>query len=388
MNTDIFQKLIWIMGVAVFICVSGCGLLSSKHTEKPKLPTFTPQATIQSIWSKDLGAGSDGRAKLSPFLFEKTLWTAHYNGLILGVDPETGSAHFSFKLKDNLTTGPAVNDENIWVGTARGELIALKRSSGRILWRAALGSEVVSAPVAQDEILAIHSVDGVLHVLNANTGVMLWVTERQSPVFNLRGLGQPVFQDDKIIAGFANGKLMAFQKESGQPLWERRIAIPQGGSELSRLVDIDASPVVEGEKVYAVAYQGNLISNHVDTGDVIWHHALSSVSGMVIFDNLLVVPDESGTLFGFDKTTGAVLWEQKALQGRSLSAPIATAEFIAVADNEGMVFVLSKQDGRLIGHGQAQGTLPSSLLSYQGNQFFVLDQKGRVTLYRIEPFQK
>lgn len=367
--TNIFRFGIWVLFAC---CVSSCSLFSSKNKEKP-LPLYQSEVNVRLVWSGTLGT--------DPVLFENTLWTAHPKGRIVGVDPENGKERFSFKIQDALSTGPLVTPEKIWVGTARGEILALLRSSRHISNRVSLSSEVITTPVLQEGVLVVQTADGMLHAIDTNGGAKLWSSEKQSPVFTLRGAGQPIFYQNQVVAGFANGKLIAFQKNNGQPIWEQRLGVVQGGSELSKLIDIDTSPLLEQNRIYAVAYQGELMALHAETGEILWHHPLAFSRGLVMLDQILVVPDEQGIVRGFDKITGTQLWEQKLLQGREFSLAISTSDFLVVADDE-MLFLFSKQ-GRLVGHLKTSLRQIASLLPYRANQFFAVDHQGQVALYAI-----
>lgn len=354
--------------------MGGCSLFPSKNKEKP-MPLYQKTANLQFIWSKTLGA--------RPTLFENTLWTAHNKSRkVIGVNPDSGAERVSFKMEDEPRTGLCITSDKIWVGTAKGEMLALSRTSGQVMHRVFLSNEAITTPVSQESVLVVQTADGTLHAIHIESGTKLWSSEKQSPVFNLWGAGQPIFYQDKTIAGFANGKLIAFQKNNGQPIWEQRLGVIQGGSELSKLIDIDVSPLLEHNRIYAVAYQGELAALSADTGEILWHHPLSFGRSLMMIDQALVIPDEQGLVRAFDKTTGTNLWEQKILQGRVLSDAIATTDFIAIADADGMLFVFSKQ-GQLMGHIKTGLKSITSLLSYQANQFFAVDHQGQVALYAI-----
>src|SRR3972149_3032234 len=88
------------------------------------------------------------------------------------------------------------------------------------------------------EILAIDRITGKIFGLNAEDGKRLWVYERSVPALTLRGSSAPVVSGDYIIAGFDDGRLAAIELQTGKPVWETRIALGSGRSELERMVSI------------------------------------------------------------------------------------------------------------------------------------------------------
>lgn len=75
------------------------------------------------------------------------------------------------------------------------------------------------------------------------------------PVLTLRGTGAPLIAGNMALAGLASGKVVAVDVQRGLPIWEQRVAIPQGRSELDRVVDIDGGLLLSGDTLYVVSYQ-------------------------------------------------------------------------------------------------------------------------------------
>ena len=65
--------------------------------------------------------------------------------------------------------------------------------------------------------------------------------------------------NDVVYTGFASGKVTALRAENGEPIWEQRVMLPEGRSELERIVDVDSTPLIAGGALFAVAYQGRAV---------------------------------------------------------------------------------------------------------------------------------
>ena len=71
-----------------------------------------------------------------------------------------------------------------------------------------------------------------------------------------------------VLSGFDSGKLIAFNPENGSLIWEARMALPKGRTDLERMVDIDGSPLLQGDVIYAVTYQGRSAHSPAEPAEV------------------------------------------------------------------------------------------------------------------------
>ena len=142
------------------------------------------------------------------------------------------------------------------------------------------------------------------------------------PRLTLRGTSRPVVAGELAISGFDNGRLMAVTLAAGNPAWDVAVGQPRGSSELQRLIDIDSPPAVDGDDVFAVAFQGRAVRLAHDTGLEIWSHEISSYRGLAADALGVYVSTAEGEVIKLDRASGAERWRQKALLRRSLSAPV------------------------------------------------------------------
>ena len=164
----------------------------------------------------------------------------------------------------------------------------------------------------------------------------------------LRGTSSPIIAENRLIAGFADGKLVALEKETGKRLWEAVIGLPTGRTDLQRMVDIDGLMQVSNDEVYAVTYQGRISAVSADNGRTIWTRDMSSYTGVTMDDNQLYLTDAKGQVWAIDRRSGATLWRQDALQDRDVTGPVTFGDTLAVADGAGYVHWLSKEDGAFV----------------------------------------
>jgi outer membrane protein assembly factor BamB len=121
-------------------------------------------------------------------------------------------------------------------------------------------------------------------------------------------------------------------------------------------VDIDSQPIIQGDYVYVVSYQGYLTVLSLKTGDISWRRRLSSFSGLAVDQDRVYVTDSRGKVWAFDKYTGSKRWVQNQLQGRELTRPVVTGQMLAFGDRDGYVHWLNRDNGALLGRYKAGGS--------------------------------
>jgi outer membrane protein assembly factor BamB len=202
------------------------------------------------------------------------------------------------------------------VSTSDAQVLALSIEDGSIVWRTQVSSEVLAVPRIDLGVVVIQTVDGAITGLSGEDGHQLWVSDHSVPVLTLRGTSTPAVERGIVVSGFPSGKVVALTTEKGLQVWETNIAIPQGRSELERLVDVDADPVIVGTTVYVVSYQGKIAIIDYKTGISAGPATCRLCRSGVDFAQVYVMDSRSEL-----GDTGASVWKQDKLHNRALTAP-------------------------------------------------------------------
>ena len=341
-----------ILGMVALAAV-GCASRSVREPPSP-LVEFTPRASIETLWTADIGSGA-GRQMLRPALSDGVVYAADATGEVSAYRSDTGRRIWEADLELPVSGAVGVGEGLVFIGTRKGALIALDATSGKELWRAAVSSEVLAPAVARRGVVAVQTVDGKLVGLSASDGKRLWLYERTEPALSLRGTSAPIIVDDVVLSGFASGRLVGLQLRDGRVLWELPVSQPRGRNEIERLVDVDASPIVRGDMLYAVSYRGKLVAANLRAGSVAWSRDISSYAGLALDGKNIYVTDDVGQVYAFDQRTGANVWRQEKLRGRGVSAPMYVDGRVAVGDTEGYIHYLAVDDGSLLARHRVAG---------------------------------
>ena len=372
--------------LAAALALSGCGTLTgflSDDEDEPapaKLESFEPATGIRTLWSRRIASGEDGQQlDLRAVLADGRLFAAGHDGDVAAYDPSTGERLWETETGLSLTGGPGAGSGLVVVGDSSGGVVALSSADGTAAWRAQLTSEVLSAPAVGDRMVAVRTVDGKLYGLDAASGARIWVYDRTVPALSLRGTSAPIIAGEAVIAGFDSGHLTAISLADGQRLWEFQVSAPTGQTELERLVDIDADPVVAGGAVYAAAFQGRVAAFELRTGRPLWQRDMSSHAGMGAGRGLIYVTDEESHVWALDRGTGASLWRQDGLARRGVTRPVEFGGYVVVADREGYVHWLSIDDGRFAARTRAGGSAVLAPPVTGETAVYIFDGSGTLT---------
>jgi outer membrane protein assembly factor BamB len=334
---------------------SGCTALGNlfdnpDNTAEPaELVDFEPTIKVRTVWQRRVGSGAGNLfLKLRPAIDGERVYAATRDGRVRAFDARTGESVWDTETDSPLSGGPGVGDGLVLLGTSDGEVIALGEDDGEIKWRARVSSEVLSSPGSRGGVSVARTIDGKLFGLSADDGTRLWVYDRTTPVLTLRGTSSPALAEGAAIAGFDNGQVVAIALSNGQPLWEARVAVPRGRTELERMVDIDADPVIEDKAVYAVTYQGQVAALELFSGEVIWRRDMSSHAGLGVGPENIYVTDDASHVWALNRANSASMWRQAKLEARHVSPPAVFGQFVVVGDLEGYVHWLRREDGQFV----------------------------------------
>ena len=341
---------------AALCLLSGCGAVNNylggeDNTAQPAaLEEIIPQVKIIELWSHSVGAGpEDLFLKLTASVAGGRVFAADRKGRVSAFDAVSGELLWVTKTKKAIGGGPGVGSGVVVVGTRNGAVLALSPADGTIIWKSRVSSEVLSSPKASEGVVVVRTVDGKLFGLNATDGEHLWIYDRGVPTLSLRGTSAPVISSGVAVAGFDGGRLVGVSLLTGQPLWETQIALPNGRSELDRMVDIDGTIAIDDQTVYVVTFQGRTAAVDLFSGTILWRRDMSSHAGIGLDKAAVYVTDEESHVWALDRTNSASIWRQTGLEARSLTPPVSFKNYIVVGDFDGYVHWLRRDDGEFVG---------------------------------------
>ncbi len=341
MITGAARGLILLSGALI---VSACSWFGGGDKKMSPLTEFVATAKAATAWQKSIGKRSP--VGFAPLIRDGVIYGASANGQVVAVQLPVGRELWRVGLKETLSAGVGSGESGIYVGTRKGEVVALDLT-GKERWRSAVSSEILVAPQASGGVVVVRTVDGRMVGLNETDGKRRWLQQRTNPPLILRNVGQVAVSDGLIYAGMPVGRLTATKVDDGALAWETFVSQPRGSTELERIADVVGAPIVDGERVCAVSYQGRVACFDAAKGNLDWYREVLGVAGLAKDQRALYTADSRGHVLAFLKTGGANLWKQEKLQGRKLSGPALFGNYVVVGDVEGYVHLLARDSGEL-----------------------------------------
>ncbi len=353
-------------------------------TQPVELTDIKPTVKLNRSWSTSVGDGQGkGLYKLTPVLEAGTLYIAAAEGDLMAVDAASGRKLWGASVDFIVSGGVGKFGDSLFVGGADGLVARLDAANGNEIWRATVSGEVLSAPQSNGDIVIAQTYDGKLIGFDYETGEQRWGHLSDVPVLTLRGTSTPLIVENFAIAAFADGKVLAISLDNGSIAWEARVAIPQGRSEIERIVDIDGSMATQGVELYVASYQGRLVALEMRAGRKIWQRNVSSVSGVSVGFGNVYVADQDGTVSAYLRNGQGVRWQNIQLGYRGLSRPTPISSYVAVVDFEGYLHLMSQVDGEIVGRTRPDGSGARADMIADGNRLYIYTNNGKLMAYDV-----
>lgn len=346
------------------------------------------------MWDKSVGDGVGKYYSHLSLAWEgSSVYAADRNGLVKALDTDSGVEIWSVNLAEKtgflsadilamLSGGLTVSGEHVYVGTERGTLIALNANDGEIAWTANAGGEVLSRPEVSDGLVLVHTGNGLLQAFDTVSGEQRWSLNLDTPSLSVRGESAPAVAMGAAFVGGDNGRVSAVMLGQGQIIWQQRISQTTGTTEISRLNDVDMTPVVADGRVYAIAYNGNLVAMDMRSGQILWKRDFGSVNELVLDGESLYVVDQDDNVYGLRAADGVTMWSQDKLLHRNLSAPEIFNGYLVVGDGEGYLHWLDTSNGQFVAQNKLNSSGILSRPSIAGDKLMVQARDGRLYLLR------
>lgn len=224
---------------------------------------------------------------------------------------------------------------------------------------------------------------------------------RWSPTKNVRwktaipgtGWSSPIVYGDRIFLTTATEegascRVLCVRSSDGQVMWNQEVHQQVPGPKRRQNSYATPTPVTDGERVYAVFYDGTIVAVDFD-GELVWTNQevdFYSLHGLgaspLLIDDLLVmpfdgsspdverlgwkIPWEEAVVLGVDTATGAVRWKGKRGKSRvGHVTPILTADrtrFISAGGDRVQAFDVDSGERIWSIYSQGEGVTPSPVL--------------------------
>ena len=428
------------------LALSGCGMLGGKAG--PKTPTVgnrvpilsrvetganpdpalasmavvVPTAEVNASWaqaggtaSKSYGhlalgdapgrawtasiAGSNNRQRLaaSPVVGDGKLFAMGTDGVVSAFDAASGARLWSqsFRISGDGSSsvfggGAAYADGRVYVTTGVGEVAALDASNGQTVWKVKPAGPLRGSPTIAFNAVFVMTQNNQIHALNAEDGAPLWNESGSLGQAGVFGVAAPAAGQGTVIAGYSSGELIAYRYENGRTLWNDALARTSIATAVGILTDIDADPIIDRGRVYALGQGGRMAAYELVTGQRLWELNLAGISTPAIAGDWIFVLTDDARLFCIARNTGKVRWrtqltrwkKEKKKKGPVFwTGPVLAGNRLWIANTEGEVMAASLNDGSVSRFAKL-GDSVSLAPVVANNTLYVLDDGGTIIAWR------
>ena len=376
-----------LVALAALLLAGGCssynplkwvGIMSDPPNPPTPLQPITAKVNARAAWTASVGKSQGFR--LIPVAQEGRVYAIAADGTFSVIDEASGRMASTVATKEKFSGGLGFGNDKLYAGTMKGEVVALD-TAGKVQWKSQVAGEVIAPPAAAHDVAVVRTSDGRIFGLSAADGKRIWVFQRPSPSLLLRTEAGVLAEGRDVVAGYANGKLVALDIDDGKLTWEATVATPRGSTELERIADVAGLPLIDGNNVCAVAFQGKIACFDIQTRNVVWSRELSSSRSLVSDAKNVYVIDDTGAVHALDKKAGASVWTQDKLKYRKLTSPAVANGYVVVGDGFGYVHILSPEDGRIVGRLATDGSAIEGVVPTKDGAV-VQTEKGTVALVK------
>ncbi len=353
-------------------------------------PTRAWQATID-------GGSNRQRMAAAPVVAENKLFAMDVDGSVHAFTADTGATLWTVSITEGKINqaarfggGVSYDDAKVYATDGVGDVVAMNAADGAILWRAKPGGPLRGAPTVANGSVYVLTQDNQIFSIGQTDGKVQWVQSGTLETQGVFGVAAPAVSQGTVVAGFSSGELSAYRYENGRILWQDALSRTSITTSVSSLSDIDAAPVIEDGRVYAVGQGGRMVALELATGQRLWEQNFAGISTPWIAGEWLFVVTDDARLVCLSRSNGKARWisqlkrfdnEKKRKGGVTWFGPVLAGNRLILTNSRGEIVSVNPGDGAV--GATIETKTPFSLPPIVANStLYTLDQKGRISAYR------
>ena len=150
--------------------------------------------------------------------------------------------------------------------------------------------------------------DNQIHALNAADGKPVWNESGSLGQAGVFGVAAPAAGQGTVIAGYSSGEIVAYRYENGRSLWSDALARTSISTQVGILTDVDADPIIDRGRVFALGQGGRMAAYELVTGQRIWELNLAGISTPAVAGDWVFTLTDDARLLCIARNTGKVRW--------------------------------------------------------------------------------
>lgn len=367
---------------------------ATKSMGDPALPL-----NLRPGWSTKIKAGDiTARLGATPAVADGLLYLVDADAVVEAFDAATGARRWQTPLDNSKKDmavrfggGVAYDGGRIYATTGRGDAAALDAKTGKVLWKVRPAGPLRGAPAIGGGNVYVLTQDNQIFALKPDTGETVWTVSATLETSGVFGVAAPAMAQGTVVAGFSSGELSALRYENGRIVWQDQLSRTAISTSVSVISDIDASPIIDAGRVYAIGQGGRMVAMDLVTGQRIWELVIGGINTPWLAGEWLFVVTDEAKLVCIARTTGKIRWISQLPRYRdpkkkdkpiSWYGPTLAGGRLLVVSDGGVLVNVAVADGKIGTMVKKAGKgfyLPPIVAN---NVLYLLDGKGKISTWR------
>ncbi|MEO9470411.1 PQQ-binding-like beta-propeller repeat protein [Parasphingorhabdus sp.] len=355
-------------------------------------------ASPTRVWTANI-SGTSKRARLAaaPVVSNGRLYAIDTDAVVHAFDAATGAKTWSMRIEvkgDGSSSvfggGVSAAGTMVYATNGVGDVVALNASDGSEAWKVRPAGPLRGAPTLSNNNVYVMTQDNQIYALNQTDGSVQWNEAGTVGLAGIFGVAAPAAAQGTVIAGYSSGELTAYRYENGRNLWNDALARTSISTSVATLSDIDADPVIDRGRVFALGQGGRMAAYELVTGQRIWELNIAGIATPVVAGEWVFVLTDDAKLLCIARPTGKVRWisqlgayrnPKKKKNPINWTGPVLAGNRLIVASTEGDVVSISPGEGSSTTLFELDNgvSLPPVVA---GGMLYVLDDSGRISAFR------
>jgi outer membrane protein assembly factor BamB len=350
-------------------------------------------------WRVSIGEGSGKKQQLAaaPVYADGRVYVMDAQGIVRALDPQNGATVWRTAVRGKDVTpgtlfggGVSYDNGRIFATNGAGDAAALDAKTGALIWIVRPAGPLRGAPTVSNDNVYVISQDNQLFALNPADGKVRWNGSGSVETAGVLGAAAPAAAQGTVVAGYSSGELTAYRYENGQVVWQDALTRTSISTVVTTLSDIDANPVIDQGRVFAIGQGGRMVAIELITGQRLWELNGAGISTPWVAGDWIYVVTDDDRLLCLSRANGHAKWisqlphyhnEKKKSGAVYYRGPVLAGERLVLVDSDGDITYVSPYDGKV--QATVETGMPTSISPIVANKtLYILHDNGEVSAWR------
>lgn len=355
---------------------------------------------VTKSWKKSIGPALKSYQTFisSPIVFNKVLYTLNTKNEVIALKTSSGKKLWKLKLESELESDQVITPGALAIDGATliavlgsGDIYSISLVSKKIKWHKQLNEPVRSAPTIKDGKVFISSLNNKLSVFDIADGNLIWTHSGLSEKLTILGDSSPAVAQNVVVVTYSSGEIYALDMTTGGEIWSDTLVKTSTFDLSENILDVVASPVIVGNLLHVVNYNGKLTTFNLKTGQKYWTRFVSSVTTPWIAGNSIFIVAENGLLACVYRKTGQVKWvvdlnetmhaklDEEDKQNAIFTSPFLAGNRLVVASNKGFIASFDPNNGEISKTLNVRESITANPIVADGALYFLTDRSNIIS---------